>query len=767
MHFRYLRLSIFLLLLPFLTYAQENIRLTGKILDQDTHLAITGAIIRLDHPHKEVISDVHGFFTFTGLASGKYTLEISSMGFKTLRKTIHLEADTRLDIPLEHEGVTLHDVQVLGHQQKVQTTASVHTIDERALEKTSGVALAEALQQVPGVSMLQTGSTIAKPVIQGMHSNRVVLVNNGIKQEGQQWGSEHAPEIDPFVASEIQVVKGADGVRYGAEAIGGVIIVEPASLPIESKIHGKLNLVGASNGRTGTGALMLQGGIPSVKGLSWRVQGSLKKGGNIKTPDYYLENTGMHEENYSVALTYRTKFMDFDAYYSRFETELGIFKGAHIGSTADLEQRIRDGRPPIDGTFSYGIDVPRQTASHQLLKIKGHKDLKHGGTLDIQYGWQNNLRQEYDLRRGGRDALPAMDLNLNAHNLDIIYSKLNANSLRTTFGIQGSNTINNNIPGTFVTPLIPNYDSFGIGAFLIERKVYNRLTLEAGVRYDYKTLNAAGYDRDENWYGGTHQFNNISGSLGATWQLKGGSSIQTNLGLAWRPPTVNELYSNGLHHGSASIEIGDGDLESEKGLKWINTLSLRKTRWTADIDVYAHYLNQYIYLSPTGRFDESLRGAFPVFEYKQTNALYLGVDVQAAYSITSDLQYMVKGAFLRARDLTQEQFLPGIPSARMEHQVQWKLPFLHALKDSYLEAGVRSVFRQGLEPIGEFAPPPDTYNLIHVGAGTRWLIQAHTLSLNVSVENLGNTIYKEYMNRFRYYAHDQGRNVTLRLSYEF
>lgn len=756
-----------LLLLPLFTSAQKKIQLTGKILDQDTHLPIVGAIIRLDHPEKQGISDAHGFFTFSQLPAGEYVLEVSSLGFKTQTLRLTMESDKQVEILMEHEGVQLHDVQVLGHQQHTQTTASVRSLNEAALQKTRGAVLAEALQQVPGVSMLQTGATISKPVIQGMHSNRVVLVNNGIKQEGQQWGSEHAPEIDPFVASEIQVVKGADGVRYGAEAIGGVIIVEPAPLPIEQKLHGKVNLVGSSNGRTATGALMLQGGIPPIKGLSWRLQGSLKKGGNIQTADYYLENTGVDEKNYSAAITYRNPAVDVDVYYSRFETQIGIFKGAHIGSTADLEQRIRDGRPPENGSFSYDIDVPRQEVSHQLLKVKGHKDLNNGASLDLQYGWQNNLRQEYDLRRGGRDAIPAMDLTLNAHTLDLIYSQLNASSLRTTLGIQGSNTVNNNTPGTFVTPLIPNYDSYGIGAFLIERKVYDKLTLEAGLRYDFKTLDAAGYDKDKNWYGGLHHFHNLSGSLGAIWNFSEATSFQSNLGLAWRPPTVSELYSNGLHHGSASIEIGDPDLESEQGFKWINTLSLKKTRWQADIDVYAHLLNRYIYLSPTGTFDESLRGAFPVFAYQQTDALYLGIDVQASYALTPSLRYELKASALRARDIKHDQFLPGIPSARMEHDLHWELPFIKGLKDTYLEGGVRSVFRQGLEPIGEFAPPPDTYHLMHLGAGTRWLIQAYTLSINVSVENLGNTLYKEYMNRFRYYAHDQGRNVTLRLVYEF
>src|SRR5690606_20879801 len=153
---------------------------------------------------------------------------------------------------------------------------------------------------------------------------------------GQQWGAEHAPEIDPFVASKITVIKGAESVRYGAEAIGGVILVEPSPLPINSELSVILDVVGSSNGRTGTVSAMLESGVKQLQGLSWRAQGTFKQGGNLKTANYYLNNTAVEETNYSAGLSYRTKAAHFDVYYSRFKTDLGIFAGAHIGSTDDL-----------------------------------------------------------------------------------------------------------------------------------------------------------------------------------------------------------------------------------------------------------------------------------------------------------------------------------------------------------------------------------------------------------------------------------------------
>src|SRR5690606_16166043 len=158
-----------------------------------------------------------------------------------------------------------------------------------------------------------------------------------------------------------------------------------------------------------TASALLEGNVQAFPRISWRAQGTLKRGGSLKTADYYLNNTGITEANYSAALSYRKAGFYVDAYYSHFNTELGIFEGAHIGSLSDLESAIENGRPFSDGDFSYSIGVPRQEVVHDLLKVKAHKDLSNGGQLDLQYGFQRNSRQEYDIRRGERSEIPALD----------------------------------------------------------------------------------------------------------------------------------------------------------------------------------------------------------------------------------------------------------------------------------------------------------------------------------------------------------------------
>lgn len=763
---------LFLLLSIRIGYAQSNecnFMINGRLIDADTQLPLTGASVLLMPINKTVKTDGHGFYRFPSLCKGNYTLIFKRMGFVDVNKDLRLAKNEILNVSMQHGDIVLHDVEVVGHQNTLKTTANVTSLTQQQLLETKGSLLAEVLKEIPGVSMLQTGATIAKPVIHGMHSNRILMLNNGIRQEGQQWGTEHAPEIDPFVAKNIRVIKGAESVRYGADAIGGVILVDPPSLPVNAEIHGEIDVAGQHNGRGGTTSAMLNGGLSKLPGFSWRAQGTFKRLGDIKSADYYLNNTGVKEINYSASLGYKTSFAEFEAYYSHFETELGIFNGSHIGSVEDLQSRIENGKPFITYPFSYTIEAPRQEIKHDLLKLKAHKDFTNGAQMDIQYGLQRNLRKEYDIRRGGRTSIPSLDLELTSQNLDVTYDHLKNNGLRSIVGINLAMQVNNNIPGTFATPLIPNYDSYNAGVFAIERWVKPTYEFEVGMRYDFKYFDAAGYRLDSIYYAGTRTFHNFSGSLGATWHLNKAVDLQSNLGLAWRPPSVNELFSYGLHHGTAAVEIGNDQFKSEQGLKWMNAATVRLQRFDFELDAYAHYIKNYIYLQATGELWESLRGAFPVFQYEQTNAFFWGLDLTGSYQLTDGLRYSLKGSLVRAKDTQHKSYLPWIPADRIENALRWTKSYnSHTLDHTFLQIQHQFVDRQNrFEPSTDFAAPPPAYGLVNLLAGVGLRFDEQRLNLHMGINNLLNKEYKEYMNRFRYYAHDMGRNITLKLNYTF
>lgn len=748
-------------------FAQQDCHSTFsfQVLEEKSNLPLPGAAISAGE--QQAMTDADGYGMLERLCPGKVHIHAEAIGYARIDKDITFSEGDTLRLRLKSPGLSLDAVEITGHKQALSTTTSVTTLHQEDLDRLKGGNLAKMLSVIPGVSMLQTGATIGKPVVNGMHSNRLLILNNGIRQEGQQWGSEHAPEIDPFIARNISVVKGAEAIRYGAEAIGGVVIIEPPALPSDSTIHAEVNLVGASNGKAGTVSGMLSGNFKKIPALAWRVQGTTKQSGNLKTADYFLDNTGSRELNYSAALGYHKEHMGLDLFYSHFNTELGIFKGSHIGSTEDLEAAINNGRPFSDGSFYYSIDAPKQQVIHDLFKVNGHVHINDYLHLNVQYGFQSDNRKEYDIRRGGRSGIPSLNLTLYTHTLDAALEYFNGKQWKATMGVNWLYQQNKYDGSSDTRQLIPDYNTEGAGLYAIGKLIKDAYQVEAGVRYDYKYLTALGY-RDGLLYGGRHTFNNVSGSLGLIVPVSNTWNFRSNLGTAWRPPTVNELYSNGLHHGAAAIEYGDSTLQSEKSLKWINSLAITPWRWLhINLDLYANYFHDYIYLFPTGKIEEKLTGAFPTFETRHTDARFLGADLSATAAFPDHFEYSLKVSVIRARDISADQYLPMIPEDRFGNTLKWK-PIIPVsfLKDSYLQLEHVYVARQNrYEPGSDYAPPPDAYQLLNLSAGTRVTWKKHELGINCSVDNLTNTLYKDYMNRFRYYAHDIGRNYILRLTY--
>ncbi len=763
-------LVILYLLLPLCTKVQAqpcSFVLYGTVKDGQSQNILPGATVSLIGSNQKAVADARGHFHFNNLCAKTYEIEVSYVGYEKRKVTVSLTKNLELEILLQFDGNELSTVSITG-KKLADPITTTEKVEQMALELSKGESLGDILKRIPGVNTIQTGPTISKPVIHGMHSNRILILNSGVRIEGQQWGNEHAPEVDPLFAKELTVVKGAAGVQYGSDALGGIILAEPAPLNYHLPFSAQLNIIGASNSRMGNMGAQMAGAFKDER-FAWQLQGSAKKAGNASTPKYFLNNTGYEEVNGALTLGYKGKSFEAELFFSTFNTTLGIFEDAHIGNQDDLNSRIALGRPSTDGYFSYAIKSPRQEVNHHLLKIKGKKYFGNNSSLNAVYSFQKNFRQEYDIRRGDRSDVPSIDLSLSAQNLELIYEQAKPNNISNKYGVNASIIVNNNVPGTFVTPIIPNYDSFNPALFFIKKLQKDKYGFELGLRYDYKSIDAAGYDSDQNWYGGKHTFHNISGSFGSIFYLDSSFNFRSDVNIAWRPPSVNELYSGGLHHGTASVEYGNPDFNSEKGYKWINSLSFSKEKININLSGYLNYINGYIFLEPTGGFETSLRGTFPVFNYTQSNALFTGADLFGTFDIHQSLSWRLKGSFLRAKDLSDNSFLPMIPTDRIDNSLTWKIK--HSSENAhapFIELQHIYVSKQRRHnPNSDFSPPPPAYQLFNVSAGTHFRIKEQYLGVNASIFNLLNASYKDYLNRFRYYAHENGRNFVIRLSYKF
>lgn len=752
---------------PAFLFGQEggkhcNHAIYGVVTDSETFEPLIYAKVYFPKLGKGAITGLNGEYRIEGLCDGSDSLRVSHIGCGTTDYLVSIAENTHFDISLphsqSHEADTVH---IHDKHPDPKPTQAESSISGKDLEKAAGKSLGEALKGIAGVSALQTGPSIFKPVIHGMHSNRIVIMNNGVRQESQQWGSEHAPEIDPFTATKLSVVKGAAGVRYGPDAIAGVILVEPGDLPDSVGIDGSLTILGNSNGWMGGSAAVLQGRFEKLRPLAFRLQAAGKRAGNSHTPDYILANTGMKELNYSATLAWTEERFGAEAYYSHFRNDLAIFAGSHIGNLTDLQTAIASDTPLVSAPFTYEIGRPFQHVVHDLLKAKVWLETGHAGILSLIASQQHNLRQEFDNRRNVNDPDAAqLHYEISTTAAELLWKHEKFHNFKGELGINGQTQVNE-YQGFF---FIPNFRNYNIGAFLIERFVKLRWELEAGLRYDYRWNRIWMWENNQ-IISPIKEWANFSGTFGGLWRIDSHNSLHANLGSAWRPPTMNELYSRGLHHGAASYEIGDSTLGIEKAFN--SSLSWKykgHEGFWAEASIYANHINGFIYQEPQQPATLTIRGAFPTFVYKQTDARFLGADLALNWKFTDHLAGNGKVSMVRAQNLKTNQPLIMIPADRFEAGISYGFrggKYFHSPEFSISGAFTR---QQNRFPIGiDYLDPPKAYALLNVEFDTDLVFGNYSFNLGLGAYNLSNARYRDYMDRFRYYANAIGRNYSFRL----
>ena len=666
------------------------------------------------------------------------------------------------------DSIELKQIDVVGKKKEVAPTQSVVELSGKELDRSRGLSLGETLQKIPGVTVLQTGPSIFKPVIQGMYGQRVLIMNNGVRQEGQQWGSEHAPEVDPFIAGKLTVVKGASAVRYGSDAIGGVILIDSRPLRKKSGIGGEINLGAFSNNRAGVASGIIEYSPAKVAGLSARIQGTFRRGGNSKTPDYYLKNTGLEEYNFSYALGYSKRRAGIELFYSQFNTKIAILSPSHIGNLTDLKLAIASPVPLETSGFSYKIDRPYQQVSHELAKATAYWKTSGGDKISALYALQYNDRKEYDKHRPLNDSLaalnnPELELHITTHSANLVYEHHAIKNFTGSIGLSSSSQANI-FKGRY---FIPNFKSYAVGIFFIEQWQKNKWMAELGIRYDYKWLQAY-YYKNSVYQDPDYLFKNASGSIGLAYQVTEKLKLKANAGTAFRPPHVSELFSKGLHHGAASVEIGDEKLKPEQAYNFSLSAQVQSKRLSAGASAYYTYIDKYIYLAPVFPATLTIRGAFPTFKYKQVNATFAGIDIWLTDSLTKHFSVSSRASVVYAYNNTTNERLILTPPTRVENGVTYRFDLGKRIVQPYLGISNLIVLRkQNLPDSSDYAAAPSGYTLFNAQAGFYFKVGKQSMELNFSCSNVLNERYRDYLDRFRYYADAVGRNYVLRIKLTF
>ncbi len=772
------KITIFIAFLFTITgsYAQPcDLTIKGRVTDEGSGLPLSYVYVVIQDLTQGTTTDDEGNFLLEHVCAGEYHLIFSHIGCDPEEVHIHLPEDTLVNIELAHSSISLEHAVVKGKKDDYDDQPNL-SVNRQSIEDNTNQNLSGLLENETGVHIIKNGSGIAKPVVHGMYGNRLTILNNGIAQSGQQWGNDHSPEIDPLSADRITVLKGANAIAYGGGNLGSVILIEPKKIGIEPHLHGHVTYAFETNGRGSSLNTRLQQYTPSV---AWRVNATLKRYGDKKTADYFLNNTGTGEANFSLQLEKSWKEKTFlDLYASTFNTRLGVLTGSHISNVPDLEAALTREVPFFtEPNFSYKIEAPKQEVSHHLLKLKAKHYIDENQSLQFILAGQLNNREEFDIRRSGRTDIPALSLQQYTFNAELQYLKVFAKDWKLKVGNQNIIIDNTNDSRTGILPLIPDYISWKNGLFGTVSKQQNRANFNIGIRYDYEYQYAVvisnSISKDIIRY--TNNFHNAGAVLGVKYDLSKTQSITLSSGYAMRNPAINELYSNGLHQGVSGIEEGDVGLKTEKAIK--NTLEykwLPSARFSLNALAYYQRFSDYIFLNPQDEIRPTIRGAFPVFKYEQTDASIYGFDASTQFTMGKSLFGLIKYSFLRGDDIRNNIPLVYMPPNSLFGSLSYRanspinLSAQLQLEQLEFELNNRLVFPQNnLLATQDFVVPPPSYNLLGLKMSTNIIFPNYKFRFFTKVDNLFNIQYRDYLNRQRYFADDTGISVTMGIKFKF
>lgn len=735
-----------------------HIRLSGIVFDsldqtplEHTQIALVGV------KNFDVMTDKDGRFSIDQLCPGDIELHISHLNCEHLHVHLTLSRDTFVRLYIRHIDQEFEGARIVS---KKSSSDAHDRVDKSRIENTRSAGISQVFAELGGVALMKTGNSISKPVVNGLHSNRVLIINNGIRQEGQNWGMEHAPEIDPFLASEVALIKGAQSLRYGADGIGGILLVNPASVFREKsgQLKGEFNLVGFSNGRGGIASVLAGYKVSDKLPLYIKLNATFKKAGNTNAPGYYLDNTGLNEHNFSVNLGYGKNKWRSEFFYSQFNTKIGLFTGSQIGNLSDLQIAMQRERPITSDKFSYSLDRPYQQAKHQLYKWKSNWYKDPLNSFEMVLSYQRNHRQEYDvLRSASSSKSPAFDYSIGTWMADIVWTRQDVLGFKIQSGLFGLHQ-SNAYEGRY---FIPGFYQNSLAQYIIaERKHHNKAT-EISIRHDTRLFDLYLWNNSQLQIE-NKRYDGFSGLIRQSFTLNPRHKVAYIVSSSWRPAAPNELYANGVHQGIAAIEIGDPGMKRERSYNLSLEHIIETKQLYVGYELIAKYIDGFINLVPGKAPILTIRGAFPSFYYTQQNALIYGGIFNLRYSIDSHWTLKMRGNILNGDNLSSKTYLNQMMpyDCRMEMLYERGQLQVKVFGD-YISKQWRYV------DSSDYIAPPASYFLLGLEVQHHIKVKQFEMKWALSISNLLNTSYRDYLNRFRYYTDAQGRNIQLRLNIPF
>ncbi len=766
MQFKFLTIIVLFLSVKSL---QAQCILSGTITDRDDRSPSIGALIYLPDLKKGATTDALGKYKIENLPAGQYLVEIKLFGYSTISAQVNPCVQSIQNFLLSTTVIETKEVVVTGSSKATELLkmpGAVTTIDRAALFKTTSTNIIDALTSKPGIAQITTGAGISKPVIRGLGYNRIITLNDGIRQEGQQWGDEHGIEIDEFSANKIEILKGPSSLMYGSDAMAGVINILSAPAPATGTMNGAITTnYQSNNGLVGLSAM--QNG--NLENVNWMVRGSYKNAGNYRNKfDGAVFNSGTHEQDFNGTLGLNKRWGYCHLIVSSFSQNLGLIEGDRDSSTGKFTKQI--GYP--DSTIGSEIVPDMELRSRNLFlpkQVINHKKIALDNTfilgqsrLSVLIAFQHNSRKEFT------DVLnPEMEglhFSLKSTTFDVKYFLPEKQSWQITFGSNGMLQQNKNLGLEF---LIPEYLQLDLGVFgFVKKEINAKLNLAGGVRYDYRH-----YKNDEfienaqvRFASLEKKYGNFSGSVGGTYSATKALVIKANIARGYRAPQAAECSSNGRHEGTFRYEIGNPQLSPETSYQGDLGVLFNSDHLSVDAAVFTNNINHFVYLKKlNSQFggDSITDPSAPTPTYKfvqgkaSLNGAEFSIDIHPHPFDWLHFENTISWVNAINKDQTDSsKYLPLTPATHITSELRADIKKLKtSITNFYFLTNAQVFLRQNhvlLENGTE--TPTQGYTLLNAAIGSDVLDKKGNLfcSLIITANNLTDIAYQSHLSRLKY-----------------
>ena len=794
-----LSLGLFLFMQISFSQAPENVSssetigsLSGLVLDALDNQPLPKATIYIPDLKKGTAANNEGSYKLSKLPKGKYLVEVSYTGYGSSIETIEIDGEVEKLFYLsptiiENRGVTVTGVS--GATQLKKTPVPITLIKKEALFQGISSNLVDALSKTPGVSQISTGPAISKPSIRGLGYNRVVVINDGIRQEGQQWGDEHGIEIDEYNVSKAEVLKGPASIMYGSDALAGVVNII-SILPVqEGTIKG--NIFG--NYQTNNRLRGFHGDVGgNNNGFVWGLYGSLKYAADYHNKyDGAVFNSRFNEKDFGGYIGLNKSWGFTHLLVSNFNQRLGVIEGERDDATGRFTRPINNNGTEdfviADNFTSTHPAIPQQHVQHFKVTVDNSFNIgKNRFTFNTAF--QRNRRNELGDIINPQQAGLSFDLKTINYNLQYHFAE--KNNWKTTAGINGMQQSNTNKGNE---QIIPDYNLFDIGGFLYTQKSFEQLTLSGGIRFDNRSIHSKKLvDGPATKFSPfTKDFSNLSASIGLSYEASSDAVFKFNIARGFRAPGIPELASNGAHEGTNRYEYGEQNLKSEISYQVDGGFELNTEHISLNSSIFYNAINHFIYYrklsSATGGDSILTDGGNQLlaFRFDQVNAKLYGIEFNLDIHphpldwlhFENTFSY-VRGLLTTAQDGSKN--IPFIPAARLINEL--KGDFLKkgkSLKNLYVKIELDNTFNQN-KPFTGYNTETKTpaYHLLNAGMGVDILSHNKPLfNLYFAANNLTDVAYQSHLSRLKYTAENQltgrsgvynmGRNFSVKINVPF